>query len=192
MKKVRKGSPDKIYEDQLHEVMTHDNDQPILEAAMNNATNTLNELRAKKEALPLQDYAISCDVKREKDFKEADNVGKKDRNTELWDKYIGVQLDNEKTVITNNIQPSQLLSNNDTREDMFKKNKTTKSASDMTDLMDADAMLYHIYRSADGRDLTKQEQQQVNDINSGKIRILAQFGDPVDIDGPLLSMPSGF
>jgi hypothetical protein len=42
-------------------------------------------------------------------------------------------------------------------------------------LKTADAMLYHIYKTANGRDLTEKENQMITDINGGKIRTIAQF-----------------
>jgi len=179
LKDVRKDpSGDRTQESRLDDVRMNDNEQPILEAAFDNAKNTLNDLRIdSKDTLPLMDYSVASDVEREKDFKKADQEDKKDRNTEFWDKYIGVQLTNKKTTITNNTQPSQLLSNYETREDMLKQNKSTKTASILTSLMDADAMLYHIYRTAstEEREISEIEKQQVEDINSGKIRLLAQL-----------------
>lgn len=179
LKDVRKNpAGDRIQEGQLEDVRGKDNNQPILEAALDNKTGTLNKLRiSEDETMPLMDYPIASDVEREKDFKKADNKDKKDRDTAFWDKYIGVQLTNDKTTITNNVQPSQLLSNYDTREDMFKQNKSTKVASILTSLMDADAMLYHIYKKAstEKREISDIEEQQINDINSGKIRLLAKL-----------------
>ena len=47
-------------------------------------------------------------------------------------------------------------------------------------IKDADAMLFHIYATAvkDGRNLNKNEEQQVVDINAGKTRLIAQMVQP--------------
>ena len=45
---------------------------------------------------------------------------------------------------------------------------------------DADAMLFHIYASASsqGRDLTKIEQEMINDIEMGKLQVLGHTSFP--------------
>jgi hypothetical protein len=109
-------------------------------------------------------------------YKKAENAGKAD--TEFWDKYVGVQLEGEgmPTKIKGNLPASASQLQN--IPDRFKGEKIDKMV--MASIKDADAMLFHIYAKAskDNRGLTNEEQQQIIDINSGKIR-LAQMVQPV-------------
>ena len=103
--------------------------------------------------------------------------GKKE--TAFWDKYVGVQLEGtgQPTKIKDNIPNStSQLPNNPER---FKGDKVNKMV--MASIKDADAMLFHIYAIAaqEGRKLTKDEDQQVVDINSGKARVMAQMVQPI-------------
>ncbi len=177
LKDIRKNSKDNtIQEKRLDKEHTKENDNPILEGKLNTAKNTLNKLRIdEKDTVPVMDIDKSYDIKMDKIFHDAsEKVEAKD--TALWDKYIGVQLSGKKTTIIENNQPSQLLSNFDSREEMNKTNSPIKKASVLEQIKDADAMLYFIYRTAAGqeRELTEEEKQQITDINSGKIRLLAQ------------------
>ena len=109
-------------------------------------------------------------------YKKAENAAKAD--TEFWDKYVGVQLGGEgmPTKIKNNIPESASQLQN--ASDRFKGENIDKMV--MASIKDADAMLFHIYATASkgDRGLNNEEQQQVIDINSGKIR-LAQMVQPV-------------
>ena len=171
---------DKNYEKLLADVRVEAaSDKSILETMLNNTKDTLNKLRDEDTNVPLMDFAKKHVVEREKEYKKA--VDKKgDRDTSFWDKYVGQQLDKDQiTTITNNVQPSQLLSNYDTREDFNKANPSIgKDVPEAVDeLKTADAMLYFIYRTAseESRELSDKEKQIVTDINGGKIRILSQF-----------------
>jgi len=116
-----------------------------------------------------QDY----DNKKTEAFKGAE--GKKD--TAFWDKYVGVQLEGEgqPTKIKNNIPSSASQLQN--QPNRFKGKNVDKMV--MASVKDADAMLFHIYATAEklGRKLTTNEEQQVVDINAGKMRILAYQSD---------------
>jgi len=83
---------------------------------------------------------------------------------------------------------SQLTSNFKDGEELRKENPCVKNASAemVSQIKDADAMLYHIYRSAAvaSRDLTATEKKMAEDINSGKRRILAQLL-PMDQNAPV-------
>lgn len=107
-------------------------------------------------------------------YKKAENAGRAD--TEFWDKYVGVQLEGTMKKIDNNIPVSGSQLQNAPHR--FKGEKINKMV--MASLKDADAMLFHIYATAskENRGLTKEEQQQSVDIESGKIR-LSQMVQPI-------------
>ena len=107
-------------------------------------------------------------------YKKAENASKAD--TEFWDKYVGVQLEGTMKKIDNNIPGSASQLQN--APNRFKGEKIDKMV--MASIKDADAMLFHIFAtvSKESRSPTEEEQQQVIDINSGKIR-LAQMAQPV-------------
>jgi hypothetical protein len=94
------------------------------------------------------------------------------RDTSFWDDYVGKQMLGEEKKQVDNVQPSQLLSNYDSRKEFIEKNPAIKKASSF--MKDADTLLYGIYRNAamEGRGLNSLEKQQVIDINSGKIRFM--------------------
>ena len=108
-------------------------------------------------------------------YKKAEAASKAD--TEFWDKYVGNQLEGAgmPTKVPNNIPGSASQLQN--APDRFKGEKIDKMV--MASIKDADAMLFHIYAKAsqENRGLTDEEQQQIVDINSGKIR-LAQMVQP--------------
>jgi hypothetical protein len=107
--------------------------------------------------------------KKADEYKKAEDTSKE--NTAFWDKYVGMQLEEEMTKVDNNIPSSaSQLQNN---PDRFQNEKINKMV--MASLGDADAMLFHIYATAakENRNLTDIEEQQIADINSGKIRLLA-------------------
>ena len=174
---------DRNYEKLLSDVRVEAvSDKSILESVLNNAKDTLNKMRDEDTNVPLMDFAKSNVIEREKEYQKA--VDKGERDTSFWDKYVGQQLDSDQiTKITNNIQSSQLISNYDTREDFNKENPSIgkKVPVAMDELKTADAMLYFIYRTAseESRELNEKEKQMVTDINSGKVRILAQYNPQV-------------
>jgi hypothetical protein len=104
-------------------------------------------------------------------FKKAQD--KKD--TQFWDKFVGVE--GSSTKVDNNIPGSSSQLQN--HPDRFKGKDIKKMV--MASIKDADAMLFHIYSKASkgGRELNSIEKQQVIDINSGKARLLAQMVEPV-------------
>jgi len=176
-------------------------DKAILEGALNSVKDTMNKLRDESTNVPLMDFSRESEWALSEEYKKAVKVEGGD--TSFWDKYVGDQLPADQiTKITDNVQPSQLVENYETREAFTKENPSigkdgpgaeenimgedlepektvvyeNKKAS-VGDLMrDADAMLYHIYRTAseESRELTKIEQQMIVDINSAKIRVLSQ------------------
>ncbi len=107
-------------------------------------------------------------------YKKAEAASKAD--TEFWDKYVGDQLEGTMKNISNNLPGSASQLQN--APDRFKGEKVDKMV--MASMKDADAMLFHIYAKAskENRGLTDEEQQQIVDINSGKIR-LSQMVQPI-------------
>ncbi len=129
----------------------------------------------KKQVMDINVETQKYDTKKIKALKAAE--GKKD--TAFWDKYVGVQLEGtgQPTKIKDNIPASaSQLPNN---PDRFKGEKVNKMV--MASIKDADAMLFHIYATVAkaGRNINKQEKQQITDINAGKMRIMAQMIQPV-------------
>jgi hypothetical protein len=178
----REPEGDVLLEKQLEKVRTADSDPVILDKALDASKKAINgmdhRVDPKDSPGPLMDYSIKADKDFEKEFKKAQD--KEDRNTEFWDKFVGEQMLGEVTKITNNSQPSQLISNYNTREDFNKQNRSINKKA--VALKDADAMLFYLYKNAatEGRDLSKEDVQQIMDINSGKIRILAQHDEPIE------------
>ena len=124
----------------------------------------------KKQVMDINVESQEYDTKKTEAFKNAE--GKKD--TAFWDRYVGVQLegDGRPIKIKDNIPGStSQLQNNPER---FKGKNVDKMV--MASVKDADAMLFHIYATASkaGRELTTDEEQQVTDINAGKMRVLAE------------------
>lgn len=146
----------------------------ITEAYMEKKEVDFNS-KDKKQVMDINVETQKYDAKKTEAFKNAE--GKKD--TEFWDKYVGSQLegDGQPTKIKNNIPDSNSqLPNN---PDRFKGDKIKKMV--MASIKDADAMLFHIYAIAakGNRKLSKEEEQQVVDVNAGKIRLIAQMVQPV-------------
>lgn len=103
-------------------------------------------------------------------YKKAENASKSD--TTFWDKYVGIQLEGNMKKVDGNLPGSASQLQN--ISDRFKGEKINKMV--MASIKDADAMLFHIYAtvSKENRELTVEEQQQIADIHSGKVRLLAQ------------------
>ncbi|KKL81887.1 hypothetical protein LCGC14_1990290 [marine sediment metagenome] len=158
----------------------------VTEKAMETGKKIYNDKRDDAwdtSVIPINQVSEKYDQEQAKALKAAENEKK---DTSFWDKYVGVQLEGEKTTISKNIPDSaSQLQNNPAR---FKGEKINKMIS--ASLQDADAMLFHIYATStqEGRKLTKKEEQQIVDINSGKYRILnAQYSQV--LDRPQLGRP---
>jgi len=139
-----------------------------------------------KDKVQVMDINIESqeyDNKKTEAFKNAE--GKKD--TAFWDKYVGVQLEGEgqPTKVKDNIPASSSQLQN--MPERFKGKNVDKMV--MASIKDADAMLFHIYATATqaSRKLTTKEEQQVIDINAGKMRILSYDRYP-----PKYPKPSSF
>jgi hypothetical protein len=144
-------------------------DPQITEASMDKKEVSFGEKTNGVSAINAMSQKL--DDEKAKAFKKAEDAVKKE--TLFWDKYVGVQMETPVTKVPKNIPAAaSQLPNNPER---FKGEEVDKMV--MASLRDADAMLFHIYATAgkEGRSLTKEEEQQIVDINSGKMRVLAQF-----------------
>ena len=165
-----------ITEKQLGESDTRVGMEPVItEAQLNNSPGGVLTKNRDSETTPLQDMAKQY----EKEFIDAFKKAQKDNEGVYPDMpKPGSQMIDGKAPEVPTKERSQLLSNYETREEFNKKNVGANAASA---IKDADAMLFHIYRTAvqEGRELTDQEKQVVTDINSGKVRLLtAGVEDP--------------
>jgi hypothetical protein len=144
----------------------------ITEAGMDDKTVSFGEKT--KGVSGINELSEKLHAEKEEKFKKAEDTSKKD--TAFWDKYVGLQLEEDTKNIKKNLPSSGSQLPN--KPERFGKDVDKMV---MASLKDADAMLFHIYAQAskNGRDLTEEEKQQVVDINSGKARILAQMVEPV-------------
>jgi len=184
----KKPTGDATYESMLADARVSKDDAGITEAEMNKENiKTINDMDIRSDKMkktPLMDYSKKSDTELE--AKSKTENAKEDRDTSFWDEGVGSQMLGPKTVIVSNDSESQLVSNYKTREDFEKANKMAKST--LSELKDADALLYSIFRKASDqrRELSSKEEQIVLDINSGKIRILGQFDPAQDFDPEIL------
>ena len=150
-------------------------DYEILEKKLNDSSKGNNEFskshRSSDSAHPM-DYFQEGEKAEKKAYNAAKEKNLKQRK---MDEIAGEQMIGEKTTIVGNEYKSQLLSNYDSREDFLKKNKSIKKAS--KDLLEADAYLFAIYKTAndEGRPLSEMEQKAVDSVTESKIKILAQL-----------------
>jgi hypothetical protein len=116
--------------------------------------------------------AAAYDQKQREALAEA-NKGQ-DRDTEFWDKEVGIQMIGKPTKIVSQNQKSQLPNTPDRFKNLEPDLLQKVDDSVIAKLCSADKMLFHIYATAANNDrkLTTTEEQQVKDINSGKIRLL--------------------
>ncbi len=155
------------FNSQLEAERKNETEFSILEAQMDDKIVDFKS-KDKKQIMDINVKTQEYDSEKTKKYKEAEN--KKKADTSFWDKYVGVQLEGKMKKVDNNIPASASQLQN--KEERFKGKEINKMV--MASLKDADAMLLHIYANSKNRELTKDEGQQVIDINSGKIRILSQ------------------
>lgn len=149
----RKEKEDVVIEKFLEESRSNDKKIPLnLEGKLNEDTSSWMKNRRDDGEHPM-DYHKKTEDKYVKDFKKEDEKEEKDKDNEF---------------------KSQLLSNYKTRKDFNRKNKV---ASIEESILDADAILYTIYRiaSEQGRELEQRELKVVEEINNYKIEKLSQF-----------------
>ena len=176
LKDHKKNLPgDKIYEKQLEDVRVGAANV-ITEKQIDGKTDGYQKMREVTDNL-VTEMAKETETKRAEDYNKANFADKRD--TSFWDDYVNTQIPaDDVTKISDNHQPSQLVENYDSREDFNKQNNDIKKSAQVKvqTLSDADAMIFHIYRKAAQlkRELTSQEREQIQSINSGKIRLLRQ------------------
>ena len=157
---------------QLASARKEKDENQIIEAKMNQKETKEND--KKMQITTINEESQKYDTKKEKAYKKAEDKDK--NNTSFWDKYVGQQIEGEKTTVHKNVPPkgSQLPNN----PERFKGKNIKKQI--MASLKDADAMLFHIYAQAakDNRNITENEAQQIIDINSGKMRIMSGMRSP--------------
>ena len=148
----------------------------ITEAKMDKKEVDFNS-KDKKQVMDINVESQKLDNKKNDAFKKSEAAAKKD--TEFWDKYVGVQLEEEGMPTKVKVKVPDSSSQLPNNPERFKGEKVDKMV--MASIKDADAMLFHIYAiaSKEGRDLSKEEKQQVIDINAGKTRLFAQMVQPI-------------
>jgi len=118
--------------------------------------------------MPINLETIKHEQKKEEAYKKATT----DSDTTFWDKYLNVSVG--ETKVDANVSDSQLQNVSDRFDKIDDASDAKYDKMIYASLQDADAMLFHIYATSEkeGRGLTSIEKQQVNDINSGKARLL--------------------
>jgi hypothetical protein len=154
----------KPFNAQLEAARKKETGQRITEAHMDKKEVSFGEQKDKPTDINAETQ--KHDNKKTEVFKKAEEASKKD--TAFWDKYVGVQMEGPKTKVDRNVPPkgSQLAQ---------------KEADQAMSLMkDADALLFHIHATAqsENRELSEVEKQQVVDITSAKLRLIAQMVEP--------------
>lgn len=151
----------------------------------------------KHQIMPINALSEWHDQQYRDAYKKAEGL---EKDVSFWDKYVTDQLSDSKTSVPNNVsdKASQLQDNperfkdfsglpteiytKDSKDIGLDKPKMNtmegfKSSMQTSALKDADAMLLHVYFKAaqEKRDLTKDELDLVNGINTDKMAILAQI-----------------
>ena len=162
---------DKIQEKRLKEERKQSESNVILEKSIDAHSSHLTN--RDENPTSIMDMFLPYEEEFIKEFKAAQEDG---RDTSFWDKQIGVPQE-KLPKVPSNVQPSQLLVNYKDREEWDKKTIAAKQDEIVTALKDADAMLYHVYRMAseENRELSAEENQIVHNINSDKIRLIAEL-----------------
>ena len=144
----------------------------VTEKALNEENKVYNDKRSDIWDTDITAINIETEKYNQEHLKAFTKAQKNDSETAFWDKYVGVQMEGPITKIDNNIKDTASQLQN--QPDRFKNEDVRKMV--MASLKDADAMLFHIYATTSkaGRELNEIEKQQIIDINSGKVRLLAQ------------------
>ena len=191
------------FETQLGKEQKKETEFIITEGALDKKPKLYNNKRLEyegKNVMPINLMSEAFHQKKEEDFKKAIDA---EKDTDFWDKYVGVQLEEEKTTVDKNVPDGELPNDPDRFKGISKKEPNTikdqkveqlvsASAEQKEKIKDADAILFHIYARVhqEGRVLNKVEKQMVEDVKAEKIRIIANVFDKseegdvlVDIDG---------
>ncbi len=159
---------------QLEAERKNETELSITEASMDQKEADFSA-KDKKQVMDINVESQKYDDEKTAAFKKKEE----EKNTAFWDKYVGVQLEGEgqPTKVKDNIPASASQLQN--QPDRFKGEKVDKMV--MASIKDADAMMFHIYATVSkaGRELNNNEKQQITDINSGKVRLMAQMVEPV-------------
>lgn len=154
----------------------------ITEKQMDSTKKSFNLMRSDRndnaQVPPLAALNRAQEADRLKQYKAAEQP---EQDTEFWDKYVGDELLGEDTKMVNKFGPSQLADNPDrfsgTPESILNGKKNIKVEKlVMASLKDADARLFHIYAQASGRELTKNESSEIEEITQQKIAQLMSGG----------------
>tara|TARA_Y100000034_G_scaffold136138_1_gene211037 strand:- start:17103 stop:18038 length:936 start_codon:yes stop_codon:yes gene_type:complete len=186
-----------LYQGQLEEARTGTYEETT-EASMDSAKKGYNERRLSKywdvDAKPLDILAEAFFQEKLKAFRQAQK-GDQDK-TPLQSNSVGQQLDEKRTRVPKNVpeqgsqlhnQPSRMkgldktypvsVDRADNDKAQNKKDKIPEMI--MASLKDADAMIFHVYAVAAnaGRDLNEQEIKILAEIEDGKKKIFAEWGE---------------
>lgn len=158
------------YEKQLEASREGEDNYTTIEKAMDDNPKIYNDRRLDQtgDIMPINLETIKHEQKKYDTYKK----GTIDSETKFWDKYLNVSVG--ETQVNTNVSNSQL---HNTRERFNTINDSTKAKYDKmvyASLKNADAMLLHIYATAEKqcRKLTTQEKKQITNINNNKARIL--------------------
>jgi len=170
------------FETQLEAARQGDSLLKVTEKALDEEKKVYNDKRTDIWDTDVTAINVETEKYNQEQLKAFSEAQKNDSETAFWDKYVGVQMEGPITKIDNNISDSASQLQN--QPDRFKGKEIKKMV--MASLKDADAMLFHIHATAskERRELNNIEKQQVIDINSGKIRLIAQIPagmQPLDV-----------
>ena len=147
----------------------------VTEKALNEEKKLYNDKRTDVWDTDVTAINLETEKYNQEHLKTFTEAQKNDSETAFWDKYVGVQMEGPVTKVDNNIKDTASQLQN--QPDRFKGEDPRKMV--MASLKDADAMLFHIYATASKakRGLNEIEKQQITDINSGKMRLLAGISE---------------
>lgn len=199
-KKVRKDNDNTVPMDrQLLDVRTKNtSDLRITEGALNEDPKLFADRRRDKEytaGVPtIQLLNEAFDQKKLALLKKQEN--KESRDTSFWDDFVGVEMEGKTTKVLKNVPKTQLENAPDRFKSLDKtqpitgdyaknekaNDKNNKIPDITASLKDADGMLFHIFATAasEKRETNAQENQMIKDINAGKTKLLAQWGEDID------------
>jgi hypothetical protein len=177
------------FEKQLEAERKEAKSEMVTDKALDKSPKVYNDKRSDEwdtKVLPVNLVSESYDQKHAEAF-AADSKTAKDDYTKFWDKYVGVQMEGEITKIDVNVPESGSQLQNSPDRFKFKDENVVKEigsgdvegiATKMVtaSLKDADALLFDVYAKAfsEKRELTKEENQKIGDINNCKLAALTQ------------------
>lgn len=171
---VREDDEDDVTtEEQLRAARLHDNTNTTIEARLDShkPDEGLPQRTGNDEfsQMPINLLEEKNHQTKIKDYRRSGYMSAGD-NVEFWDDYItSSDIEPAKSQLQNNVDRFKGLSD----EDIMKNDGVKKMV--MASLETADAMLYHIFRSASGRELTSKETLIISGINADKAKLLNQL-----------------